>query len=217
MAGGVLRRDQSAGRGRVRHATCHRVHASAGRSRRLLARRSYLGVARSHSIRRRMVSSVCFFVIKHNNCIVIKLTLSSRNSNPPTDPGRVPLSPRFLRHAPLLLVDFPSRNSLMQIYGTFNRALLKLVPPLRGHADALTEAMVDVYGASQRRFTPDLHAHYIYSPRELTRWVWLSLFCLCIISCVSIGFCLCVGSCIAFCNRAVGWRLRVRNHHSPLA
>ena len=92
-------------------------------------------------------------------------------SNPPTDPGRVPLSPRFLRHAPLMLVDFPSRNSLVQIYGTFNRALLKLVPALRGHADALTEAMVDVYGASQKRFTPDLHAHYIYSPRELTRWV----------------------------------------------
>lgn len=46
--------------------------------------------------------------------------------NPPTDPGRVPLSHRFLRHAPVLLVDFPVIPSLYQIYGSFNRALLKL-------------------------------------------------------------------------------------------
>lgn len=46
--------------------------------------------------------------------------------NPPTDPGRVPLSQRFLRHAPVLLVDFPVTPSLYQIYGAFNRALLKL-------------------------------------------------------------------------------------------
>ena len=25
--------------------------------------------------------------------------------------------------------------------------------------------------ASQRRFTPDIQAHYVYSPRELSRWV----------------------------------------------
>jgi len=82
--------------------------------------------------------------------------------NPPTDPGRVPLSPRFLRHAPLLYVDFPSRSSLLQIYGTFNKALLKLVPDLRNLWESLTEAMVEFYLESQRKFTPDQHAHYIY-------------------------------------------------------
>jgi dynein heavy chain 1 len=91
--------------------------------------------------------------------------------NPPTDAGRVPLSPRFLRHCPLLFVDFPAVPSLRQIYGTFNRALLKLVPSLRSHAEPLTEAMIDVYSASQTRFTPDQQSHYIYSPRELSRWV----------------------------------------------
>lgn len=40
--------------------------------------------------------------------------------NPPTDAGRVRMSTRFLRHASLLLVDFPSRDSLTQIYRTFN-------------------------------------------------------------------------------------------------
>lgn len=91
--------------------------------------------------------------------------------NPPTDPGRVPLSHRFLRHAPLIMVDYPGEASLKQIYGTFNRAVLKVLPPLRGHAEPLTTAMVDFYLASQQRFTPDVQAHYVYSPRELTRWV----------------------------------------------
>ncbi|GAM24388.1 hypothetical protein SAMD00019534_075630 [Acytostelium subglobosum LB1] len=91
--------------------------------------------------------------------------------NPPTDAGRVPLSHRFLRHAPILLVDFPSASSLTQIYGTFNRSLMKLLPNLRSFADALTDAMVEFYAASQKRFTPDMQAHYIYSPRELSRWV----------------------------------------------
>ena len=90
--------------------------------------------------------------------------------NPPTDPGRVPLSQRFLRHAPVVMVDYPGAISLKQIYGTFNRALLKVVPNLRGSADALTDAMVDFYMASQKKFTSDVQAHYIYSPRELTRW-----------------------------------------------
>lgn len=90
--------------------------------------------------------------------------------NPPTDPGRVPLSHRFLRHAPVVMVDYPGEIALKQIYGTFNRALLKVVPALRGYADALTDAMVAVYIRSQKRFTADVQAHYIYSPRELTRW-----------------------------------------------
>ena len=91
--------------------------------------------------------------------------------NPPTDAGRVELSSRFLRHAPLVFVDFPAVPSLRQIYGTFNRALLKLVPSLRGYAEALTDAMIEVYSRSQARFTPDIAPQYIYSPRELSRWV----------------------------------------------
>ncbi|EKM83644.1 hypothetical protein AGABI1DRAFT_50984 [Agaricus bisporus var. burnettii JB137-S8] len=91
--------------------------------------------------------------------------------NPPTDPGRVPLSHRFLRHAPLVMVDYPGEVSLKQIYGTYNRALLKVVPNLRTYAEPLTDAMVDFYLASQQRFTTDTQAHYVYSPRELTRWV----------------------------------------------
>ena len=91
--------------------------------------------------------------------------------NPPTDAGRHPLESRFLRHTPLIMVDYPGEFSLTQIYGTFNNAILKVVPTLRGHADALTKAMVNVYLGSQTRFTVKIQPHYVYSPRELTRWV----------------------------------------------
>ncbi len=91
--------------------------------------------------------------------------------NPPEDVGRHPMGDRFLRHAPVVMVDYPGEVSLTQIYGTFNNAVLKVVPSLRGFADTLTHAMVDFYLKSQARFTPDIQPHYVYSPRELTRWV----------------------------------------------
>ncbi|KAK3912297.1 Dynein heavy chain, cytoplasmic [Frankliniella fusca] len=91
--------------------------------------------------------------------------------NPPTDPGRKPLSHRFLRHVPVIYVDYPGETSLKQIYGTFSRAMLRLIPPLRGFAEPLTNAMVEFYLASQERFTQDMQPHYVYSPREMTRWV----------------------------------------------
>ncbi|EDQ84975.1 uncharacterized protein MONBRDRAFT_12266 [Monosiga brevicollis MX1] len=91
--------------------------------------------------------------------------------NPPTDPGRVPLAHRFLRHIPVVYVDYPGAESLKQIYGTFNRAVLRPHPNLEPYGDTLTEAMVDFYMQSQQRFTADMQPHYIYSPREMTRWV----------------------------------------------
>lgn len=91
--------------------------------------------------------------------------------NPPTDAGRTPLGLRFLRHAPLVMVDYPGEVSLKQIYGTFNNAVLKIIPTLRGYSESLTNAMISVYMQSQKRFTPDIQPHYVYSPRELTRWV----------------------------------------------
>ena len=91
--------------------------------------------------------------------------------NPPTDSGRVEMSHRFLRHVPLLLVDFPAKDSLMQIYGTFNGGMMKLFPNLKGETDAMTEAMVGLYLENQSRFKPEMQPQYFYSPRELSRWV----------------------------------------------
>ena len=91
--------------------------------------------------------------------------------NPPTDAGRVEMSHRFLRHVPLLLVDFPEKDSLMQIYRTFNGGMMKMFPNLKGETEAMTEAMVEVYAENQTRFTTKIQPQYFYSPRELSRWV----------------------------------------------
>ena len=56
---------------------------------------------------------------------------------------------RFLRYVPVVYVDYPGAISLTQIYGTFNRAMLRLVPSLRSSAQQLTDAMVEFYTMSQ--------------------------------------------------------------------
>jgi dynein heavy chain 1, cytosolic len=94
--------------------------------------------------------------------------------NPPTDPGRKPLNLRFLRHVPLIYVDYPGETSLCQIYGTFNRAMLQhsneqLRDPQT--LETLTQCMVDFFLKTQDKFTSDIQPHYVYSPREMSRWV----------------------------------------------
>ena len=60
--------------------------------------------------------------------------------------------PRFLRYVPVVYVDYPGATSLSQIYGTFNRAMLRLIPTLRSSAQQLTDAMVEFYTMSQVMF-----------------------------------------------------------------
>lgn len=91
--------------------------------------------------------------------------------NPPTDVGRTALASRFLRHVPVLMVDYPGEVSMRQIYSTFARAALKYVPNLQGYSSALADAMVDLYDRMREEFTTARQAHYIFSPRELTRWI----------------------------------------------
>lgn len=91
--------------------------------------------------------------------------------NPPSDAGRVDLSRRFLRHAPVLLVDYPAEESLKQIYRCFNQALLRPYPNLRAFTDPLNDAMVEFYLTNKDKFTADMAPQYIYSPRELSRWM----------------------------------------------
>ncbi|EGW31386.1 cytoplasmic dynein heavy chain [Spathaspora passalidarum NRRL Y-27907] len=90
--------------------------------------------------------------------------------NSPKDPGRNALSERFLRHVSLIMVDYPGTTSLKQIYHTFSYAILKCAPVLRGFSQAITDASIEIYQQSKRHFTKSEQPHYIYSPRELTRW-----------------------------------------------
>ena len=55
----------------------------------------------------------------------------------------------IVRHVPVIYVDYPGETSLKQIYGTFNRAMLRIIPSLKPWADSLTNAMVEFYLLSQ--------------------------------------------------------------------
>ena len=55
----------------------------------------------------------------------------------------VSLFSRFLCHVPVVYVDHPGSMSLTQIYGTLNRAMLRVVPNLRAYSDTLTNAIVE--------------------------------------------------------------------------
>ncbi|KAL0169357.1 hypothetical protein M9458_033953, partial [Cirrhinus mrigala] len=129
------------------------------------------GTQRVISFIRQMVEHGGFYRTSDQTWVKLERIQFVGACNPPTDPGRKPLSYRFLRHVPVVYVDYPGPASLTQIYGTFNRAMLRLIPSLRTFAEPLTAAMVEFYTMSQERFTQDTQPHYIYSPREMTRWV----------------------------------------------
>eukprot|EP01134_Creolimax_fragrantissima_P000216 CFRG0216T1 len=129
------------------------------------------GTQRVIAFLRQIVEHGGFWRSKDHTWVTLERVQFVGACNPPTDPGRKPLTTRFTRHVPVVLVDYPGEESLKQIYRTFNRALLRLFPHLRSYAENLTDAMVDLYSQSQKQFTVDDQPHYVYSPRELTRWV----------------------------------------------
>lgn len=129
------------------------------------------GTQRVISFLRQLVEHKGFYRTSDQTWVTLERIQFVGACNPPTDPGRKPLSHRFLRHVPVIYVDYPGETSLKQIYGTFTRAMLRLTPSLRGFSESLTNAMVEFYLASQERFTQDMQPHYVYSPREMTRWV----------------------------------------------
>ncbi|CAG8718432.1 23040_t:CDS:10, partial [Dentiscutata erythropus] len=48
---------------------------------------------------------------------------------------------------------------------------VKVVPSLKEYAEPLTASIVEFYLMIKKQFTPDIQSHYIYSPRELTKWM----------------------------------------------
>ncbi|KAG6366173.1 hypothetical protein INS49_000349 [Diaporthe citri] len=129
------------------------------------------GTQRAISFIRQLVEHNGFWRTSDKSWVTLDRIQFVGACNPPTDAGRTPMAARFLRHAPLIMVDYPGEQSLHQIYGTFNSAVLKIIPSLRGYAEALTQSMVRFFLDSQQRFTTKIQPHYVYSPRELTRWV----------------------------------------------
>lgn len=128
------------------------------------------GTQRVNAFIRQMIEHSGFWRPKDLSWVTIENIQFVGACNDPNDPGRHKLSDRFMRHVTLVMVDNPGPTSLKQIYQTFNKASLKCTPKLRQFSDAITNAMLDVYSRNKKQFTVEKRSHYIYSPRELTRW-----------------------------------------------
>ncbi|EGV61784.1 hypothetical protein CANTEDRAFT_131278 [Yamadazyma tenuis ATCC 10573] len=122
------------------------------------------------SLMRQMVEHRGFWDPKEMQWVEMKNIQFVGACNSPKDPGRQKLSNRFGRHVTLIMVDYPGETSLNQIYEEFNLAVMKCAPDLRGYTKSVVKAMISVYLKSKERLTPDIQSHYVYSPRELTRW-----------------------------------------------
>lgn len=72
---------------------------------------------------------------------------------------------------------YPDNEQLQSIYGAYLQAALS--SQLEKHqvwgnpskVRALASTMVQVYEQVRQRFTADNYSHYLFTPRDLTRWV----------------------------------------------
>ena len=90
--------------------------------------------------------------------------------NPPTDAGRVVLTPRYVNLCPLILVE----------------GLLKVTPPIYNKADGVAGTRVDVHQNSSIRFHRQpvaLHLRISHPGRALEfleiLWLWATRRCAC--------------------------------------
>lgn len=85
--------------------------------------------------------------------------------NPSSDPGRYEMSMRFLRNTMVVSVNYPSFESLSQIYGAMLRATLGS-HNLAQYTNDITKVVVNIYEHLRNAFQ-----HDVISPRDLSRIV----------------------------------------------
>lgn len=91
--------------------------------------------------------------------------------------GRHPLATRFTANVRVCAVSYPTQDELRKIYESLVGAALSnplyqnIAEKAFGLSGKVAETMVDVYVNLRQKFTVDDHEHYVFSPRDLTRWV----------------------------------------------
>jgi dynein heavy chain 1 len=77
------------------------------------------GTQRVISFLRQLVEHGSFYRTSDHSLVKLERIQFVGACNPPTDPGRKPLSHRFLRHVPVVYVDYPGETSLKQVRLSF--------------------------------------------------------------------------------------------------
>lgn len=119
---------------------------------------------------REMIEKKGFWKADENKWVNLERIHVVGACNPPTDPGRIPMNPRFTRHVSILFVDYPIKSSLKYIYETFYRAVFQLIPQFKDFSVQFADASINLYEKFKNKIATNCKTHYLISPRELTRW-----------------------------------------------
>ncbi|XP_037796301.1 LOW QUALITY PROTEIN: cytoplasmic dynein 2 heavy chain 1-like [Penaeus monodon] len=91
--------------------------------------------------------------------------------------GRHKLSTRFTSIVRIASIGYPERDQLVNVYGAYLQSVLNVVAPehkvwgAQTKAQQLATSMVNVYHHLRDAFSVDDYSHYLFTPRDLTRWV----------------------------------------------
>lgn len=99
--------------------------------------------------------------------------------NAGTTVGRHPLTSRFTAVVRICVCDYPDTSELISVYDAYLSAVLNKGTALLDkkwgtssqEREKLANAMVDIYQKTRERFTVDDHRHYLFTPRDVTKWV----------------------------------------------
>lgn len=131
------------------------------------------GTVQLHSLLQQLILYNGFYDDDLEWVIVEKLQIVG-SMNPPGSMGRYPVAPRFLSITSVLSLSYPSKESLQLIYTEFLSIMmqskrLQLSLPGKGAAD-VARVMITVFDIISTRCTVDVASHYIFNPRDLTKW-----------------------------------------------
>jgi len=96
--------------------------------------------------------------------------------NPSNTLGRHKLSTRFTSIVRLCSINYPTNDQLQLIYGNYLQAILQQQLPNHkiwsstSKTNQLALSMIHVYDELRTKFNQDEHSHYLFTPRDLTRW-----------------------------------------------
>lgn len=96
--------------------------------------------------------------------------------NPSNTLGRHKLSTRFTSIVRICSINYPNEDQLQLIYSNYLRSILQQQLPnhrlwsSNTKVQQLALSMIHVYNELRSRFSQDLHSHYLFTPRDLTRW-----------------------------------------------
>eukprot|EP00727_Mastigamoeba_balamuthi_P008574 m51a1_g4339 putative cytoplasmic dynein 2 heavy chain 1 isoform x1 (4695) ;mRNA; f:164362-180818 len=95
---------------------------------------------------------------------------------PSSTMGRYPLSGRFTSIVRVFSMSYPDKDQLQEVYAAYFKTVASAatsnpqwVQPKT--LEKLAASMLEVYENVRAKFSPDDHAHYLFTPRDLTKWV----------------------------------------------